>query len=87
MSGGYFNYMDSQLKSEVFGWSDQWWNVFEDPEISELVWDIFDLMHDFDWYKSGDTCKETYLRAKADFKKKWMDNRGVRVRRIVDEAL
>lgn len=26
MSGGYFNYMDSQLKSEVFGWSDQWWS-------------------------------------------------------------
>ena len=87
MSGGYFNYMDSQLKSEVFGWSDQWWNAFEDQAISELVWDIFDLMHDFDWYKSGDTMKETYLRAKADFKKKWMDNRGVRVRRIVDEAL
>lgn len=87
MSGGYFNYMDSQLKSEVFGWSNQWWNVFEDQEISELVWDIFDLMHDFDWYKKGDTDKETYLRAKADFKKKWMDNRGVRVRRIVDEAL
>ena len=87
MSGGYFNYMDSQLKSEVFGWSNQWWNVFEDQEISELVWDIFDLMHDFDWYKKGDTNRETYLRAKADFKKKWMDNRGVRVRRIVDEAL
>lgn len=87
MSGGYFNYMDSQLKSEVFGWSDQWRNVFEDQEISELVWDVLDLLHDYDWYKSGDTSKETYLRAKADFKKKWMDNRGVRVRRIVDEAL
>lgn len=87
MSGGYFNYMDSQLKSEVFGWSNQWWNVFEDQEISELVWDIFDLMHDYDWYKKGDTDKETYLRAKTYFKKKWLDNRGVRVRRIVDEAL
>ena len=87
MSGGYFDYMDSQLKSEVFGWSDQWWNVFEDQEISELVWDVLYLLHDYDWYKSGDTSKETYLRAKADFKKKWMDNRGVRVRRIVDEAL
>lgn len=87
MSGGYFNYMDSQLKSEIFGWSNQWWNVFEDQEISELVWDIFDLMHDFDWYKKGDTNRETYLKAKADFKKKWLNNRGVRVRRIVDEAL
>ena len=30
---------------------------------------------------------ETYLKAKAAFKKKWLNNRGVRVRRIVDEAL
>lgn len=62
MSGGYFNYMDSQLKSEVFDWSDQWGNAFEDQEISELVWDIFDLMHDFDWYKSDDTCAENGWR-------------------------
>lgn len=87
MSGGHFNYVDSRLKDEIFGWGDNPTNVFEDLEISELVWDILNLIHDFDWYKSGDTSKETYLRAKADFKKKWMDNRGVRVRRIVDEAL
>ena len=31
--------------------------------------------------------KETYLKAKSEFKKKWFNNRGVRVRRIVDEAL
>lgn len=87
MSGGLFNYMDSQLKGEIFGWTDQWHNVFEDAEISELVWDIFGLIHDYDWYKKGDTSKETYLKAKAAFKKKWLDNRGVRVRRIVEEAL
>ena len=43
--------------------------------------------NDYDWYASGDTCKETYLKAKAEFKKKWIGNRGVRVRRIVDESL
>lgn len=87
MSGGYFNYVDSHLKDEIFGWGNKPTNVFEDQEISELVWDIFDLMHDFDWYKEGDTDRETYMRAKADFKKKWLNNRGVRVHRIVDEAL
>ena len=87
MSGGHFNYLDSQLKNEIFDWSNQWHNVFEDAEISELVWDVLNLIHDFDWYISGDTRKETYLKHKTDFKKKWMDNRGVRVRRIVDEAL
>lgn len=87
MSGGHFEYIDSQLKDEIFGWSDKPSNVFEDREISELIWDVLDLIHAFDWYKSGDTCKETYLKAKAEFKKKWFSNRGVRVRRIVDEAL
>ena len=71
MSGGRFDYKDSELKSEIYGWTDEPENVFEDMEISELVWDVLDLIHDFDWYASGDTCKETYLKAKAEFKKKW----------------
>jgi len=37
MSGGCFNYIDSQLKSEIFGWSDKPRNVFKDKEISQLV--------------------------------------------------
>ena len=87
MSGGRFDYIDSQLKNAIFGWTDRPANVFEDMEISKLVWDVLDLIHEFDWYASGDTCKETYLKAKESFKKKWFSNRGVRVRRIVDETL
>ena len=87
MSGGRFDYIDGRLKDEIFGWTDRPRNVFEDREISELVWDVLDLIHDFDWYASGDTRKETYLKAKDKFKKKWFSNRGVRVRQIVDDAL
>lgn len=87
MSGGRFEYADSRLKSEIFGWSDVPSNVFEDREISELVWDVLDLIHAYDWYASGDTSKATYLKAKAEFKKKWFSNRGVRIRQIVDTAL
>lgn len=87
MSGGRFNYLDNNLKCEIFGWTDKPSNVFEDREISELVWDVLNLIHEYDWYASADTCKETYLKAKEEFKKKWFSNRGVRVRMIVDEAL
>lgn len=87
MSCGRFCYMDSSLKNEIFDYRDEPYNVFEDREISELVWDVLTLIHDYDWYASGDTCKETYLKAKAEFKKKWFSNRGVRVRRIVDDAV
>ena len=87
MSGGRFSYTDRSLKSEVFGWTDTPTNVFEDREISELVWDVLELIHDYDWYVCGDTCKEDYLKAKTEFKHKWFGNRGVRVRRIVDDAI
>lgn len=88
MSGGYFNYLDSQLKSEIFGWTNQYNNVFEDKQISALVWDVLDLIHEFDWYKSGDNGKDTYLKAKNDFKKKWLsDNSTERTKMFVDETL
>lgn len=87
MSGGHFDYKDSMLKHEIFGWSDKPCNVFEDREISELVWDVLDLIHEYDWYTSGDTSKGTYLNKKTTFKEKWFSNRGVRVRQIVDAAL
>lgn len=89
MSGGLWDYQDSTLKNEIFGYfGDEWSNVLEDREISELVWDVFDLLHEFDWYRSGDNGKDTYLEAKKAFKKKWLGgNRGLRIRRIVDEAM
>lgn len=88
MSGGLWDYRDSGLKGEIFGWCDEWHNALEDREISELVWDVLELLHDYDWYKSGDTGKKDYLKAKKEFKKKWFGgNRGLRVQRIVDDAL
>ena len=87
MSGGHFEYKDSSLKNEMFGWADKPHNVLEDRELSELTWDLLEVIHEYDWYKSGDTGKETYLKAKDKFKKKWLSNRGSNVRRIVDEAV
>lgn len=87
MSGGRFDYADSRLKHEMFGWSDKPYNVLEDRELSELTWDLLEVIHKYDWYASGDTGKDSYLKAKAEFKKKWLSNRGVAVRRIVDTAI
>ncbi len=87
MSGGRFDYKDMELKTEMFGWADKPRNVLEDRELSELTWDLLEVIHEYDWYASSDTSKETYLKAKNEFKKKWLSNRGVNVRRIVDEAV
>ena len=44
----------------------------EDKQISELVFDLFCLLHSFDWYKSGDTGENTYLKDLEFFKSKWL---------------
>ena len=88
MSGGKFDYADQQAMSEIFGFGDKPRNVFEDKEISQLVWDVFNLIHEFDWYSCGDTSEENWLKAKNEFKKKWLkQNQSDRVKRIVDDAL
>ena len=68
-----FDYRDAQFKNDVFGysWSDEGWNgrdVLEDRELSEMLFDLLNLMHDFDWYKSADTGEEDYLKEKAEKK-------------------
>ena len=88
MSGGRFRYMDSELKDTIFHYAEKPVNVFEDREISNLVWDVLDLIHDYDWYASGDTREETWIKAKADFKAKWFKKKPeVRVREIIDTAV
>lgn len=93
MSGGRFDYMDRAAMNEIFGCchSDNVPNVFEDKEISELIYDVFNLIHDYDWYASGDTSEEDYLRAKKVFKDKWLNGdkkqREIRLKSIVDEAV
>jgi hypothetical protein len=89
MSGGHFNYMDRTLKNEMFdcnydnkrGKS----NPFEDQLISELAFDLFDLIYSLDYYKSGDTSEEDYLKDKAEFKKKWLKNTNDTIKKVIEE--
>ena len=87
MSGGHFDYRDMALKDAIFGYSSKPKNVFEDLEISRMVWDMLDLIHAFDWYICGDTGEESWLKAKAEFKQKWLGAPEDRVRRIIDASL
>jgi elongation factor P hydroxylase len=88
MSGGHFNYKDGDLKSEIFGYGDETSNEFEDMEVSHLVWDVLTLIHDYDWYVSGDTGAGDYHTAKQKFKEKWFKaDRSERLAKIIDEKL
>ena len=60
----------------------------EDIELSDLVYDVFCLIHSADWYKSGDTSEETYRHDVETFKKKWFKNkRSDRLKEYVDAAV
>jgi hypothetical protein len=63
-------------------------NPLGDKMISELVWDVFCLLHSYDWYESGDICYETYLEDLKRFKGKWLNvPTDELVRREVEKAL
>lgn len=88
MSGGYFDHLDGQLKTEIFSYTDSPRNAFEDLEISELTWDLLNLIHAYDLYVCGDTERDRYLKAKAAFKSKWLNSSTeTRIKRIIDKAL
>ena len=47
-------------------------NPLQDIELSELVFDVFCLLHSLDWYLSGDTGEDTYREDVKYFKTKWL---------------
>lgn len=104
MSGGHFDYKNDYLCDEIFGYdlSPEYnlegakklsrtaakKNPFEDRVISELVFDVFCLMHSYDWFISGDTNESIYCEDVEYFKEKWLDCDNKELsKRIADESL
>jgi len=104
MSGGYFNYLNDNAAREIFGWELEITygveslqkeakqaakdNPLEDHEISELVYDVFCLLHSYDWYKACDTGYEAYQKDVAFFKNKWLKvTPSERMDRLTDRAI
>ena len=63
-------------------------NPLEDFEISDLIYDVFCLLHSYDWYRSGDNWEETYRKDVEYFKEKWFkSSRAERMKEYVDSAV
>lgn len=67
MSGGYFDYRDSQL----YEWSRQ---VRQDgnPLLADLLHDIGKLLHEYDLWMSADSNRDRWLKAWESWQKKWI---------------
>ena len=64
MSGGSYNYIYSQLESECEG-------QMHDSEMNMLIKDLCKVLHDLEWWQSGDYSEESYRESVAKFKAKW----------------
>lgn len=60
-------------------------NPLGDPEISALVYDVFCLLHSYDWAESGDTDFDVYQKDVAIFKDRWFKRARVdRIKEMID---
>lgn len=101
MSGGHWGYQNDYLAQEIFGLYPDYGkegfsqsqlarkrDPFSDPEISELIWDVFCLIHSADWCICGDNGDDTYQKDIDHFKKKWFGRtHKERVTREIESTL
>ena len=59
MSGGSMDYFCFRLEEYA--------HYVDDKEINSLMHDLADLLHDLEWYTSGDYGKETYEKSLKEF--------------------
>lgn len=56
-----------------------------DPEILALVYDVFCLLHSYDWAESGDTDMDAYQKDVEIFKSQWFKKaRKDRIKEMID---
>lgn len=81
MSGGSYNYICNRLSDECEG-------KMYDAEMNDLIKDLCDVLHDLEWWESGDSTEDAYRETVKAFKKKWFkEDRQQRLKGYIDEQL
>ena len=81
MSGGSYSYIYSRLQSECE-------NRMYDVEMDDLIIDLCDVLHDLEWWQSGDSDESNYRNTLSKFKKKWFKgNRKERLKAYIDNQM
>lgn len=79
MSGGSMDYICYRVEEQA--------NCMGDRELIELVKDVAQLLHDREWYLSGDYGDETWEKCARKFKKKWFDTpREDRLKALIEQV-
>ena len=81
MSGGSYNYICYTLEEECKG-------AMYDAEMNDLIADLCEVLHDLEWWQSGDTSEKTYRKTLTAFKNKWFKgDRQERLKGYIDEQI
>ena len=64
MSGGSYDYIYSQLEDECE-------NRMYDSEMNMMIKDLCKVLHDLEWWQSGDYSEVEYRKSVNKFKEKW----------------
>lgn len=81
MSGGSYNYIYSQVRIECED------SMF-DPELNEMIHDLCQVLHDLEWWQSGDIGEDEYRKTVSQFKKKWFEgDRQERLKGYIDSQI
>lgn len=81
MSGGSYDYVCYKLSNECMG-------RMYDTEMNDLVKDLSEVLHDLEWWQSGDYSEDQYRETVSEFKKKWFKgDRTNRLKGYIDDQL
>ena len=81
MSGGSYNYIYNKLSMECSG-------CMFDIEMNDMIEDLCNVLHDLEWWQSGDIDEEVYRKTLGDFKFKWFKtDRTDRLKDYIDKEL
>ncbi|GEM_PF-1196147 len=81
MSGGSYSYIYSALSMECEG-------RMYDAEMNDLIKDLCGVLHDLEWWQSGDISESRYRNTLAEFKAKWFKgDRKERLKGYIDEQM
>ena len=81
MSGGSYGYIYSRLEEECVG-------RMYDAEMNDMINDLCEVLHDLEWWQSGDSGEDKYKATLTKFKAKWFKgNRKERLKGYIDEQI
>ena len=81
MSGGSYDYVCYKLSNECEG-------RMYDAEMNDLIKDLCEVLHDLEWWQSGDSSENRYRNTLTKFKAKWFgENRNKRLKEYLNSTL